>query len=102
MKTTTATADLDSIRATIRTPNGRITLDLPVHGDGPNEGRIVDAALTDAVRHLADDAGDQWPPRACTVGDDMGDDANGWVWSIIDADTEDTVGTVTVHAGAGA
>lgn len=91
-----------TIRATIRTPHGRYTTDLRCHEYGDEEGRIVDSDLTNAVRHLAIEAGDQWPPRACTVGDELADDGNGWTWAVVDIDTGDTVGTVIVHTGAGA
>lgn len=99
MKTTTATADRDTIRATIRTSWGRLTTDLPVYDDDhAMAGAIDEEALTAEVRAMARDAGDQWPPRAVAVDGDGAD----WTWHLIDADTEDTLGTVTVHAGAGA
>ena len=99
MITSTAAQDRDTVRATIRTSWGRLTTSLPVYADDhPMGGAIDEDALTAEVRAMAADAGDKWPPRAVAVEGDGAD----WTWHLIDADTADTIGTVTVHAGAGA
>lgn len=84
-------------RCTIRTAHGRYTADIRTHDHGPFEGQLDEEHLTEIVRHLAREAGGT-APLGVTVEGDGAD----WTWTLIDAATWDALGTVKIHAGAGA
>ncbi len=83
-------------RCTIRTPHGRYTTDIRTHDRGAFEGQLDEAHLTEIVRYLAHEAG-ATPPASVTV-----EGETGWTWTLVDALSWDAVGTVEIHAGAGA
>lgn len=88
-----------TVRATITTDRGTRTEDVRCHDSGAQEGQVDEAHVTAVVRSIGILAGDRWPPRAVAL---IAADVDPWTFALIDADTEDTIGTLTIHHGAGA
>jgi hypothetical protein len=96
----TATTDAaPTVRVTIATAHGRITTDVRTVEYGPDQGQIDHDHLTALVRSHAISEGDRWPTRAVYT---EADDVDPWTLTLYDVDSQDSIGTLTVHHGAGA
>ena len=95
----TPAPDTPTIRAGIALYSGLVfDADLHVHESGDMEGQIDEERLVSLINGLQRLAGDPLPVRATYL--EPAD--REWQFAIMDIDTDDSIGILTIHAGAGA